>query len=295
VVLGQIGRDLVLQVEDWPDAGGAANVRSRRELLGGKGANQAVGFAQAHVPVAVCGVVGADPVGEWLLAQAARDGIDTGCVLRRGTSALLVDITDGRGTRRLFEHVPDEALLRPGDVATHADLAARLAAADTVCLQAQQPGRALRAALRHVTGARVVVDGALVGEAAEPILNRADVVRLDVAEAAQLADRDLRDLDEVRGFAEQLLSRGPELVCIAVAQPEGDLVAWPGGQEFLGHDGPVVDPTGAGDAFVVGLVVALRDGASAPDAGRAGVAAAGRAVSALGGRPERATPHGAAG
>jgi ribokinase len=272
-------------VADWPDAGDAAEVRSRRELLGGKGANQAVGLAQRGVPVALCGVVGTDAVGAWLLEQATRDGIDTGCVLRRGSSALLVDITDGRGTRRLFEHVPEEALLRPGDVAANGELAGRLAAADTVCLQAQQPGRALRAALRHVTGARVVVDGALVGEAAEPVLNRSDVVRLDVAEAAQLADGELRDLDDVRGFAGQLLSRGPELVCIAVAQPAGDLVAWPGGEEFLGHDGPVVDPTGAGDAFVVGLVTALRDGAGAVEAGAAAVRAAGRAVQKIGGRP----------
>lgn len=286
MVLGQIGRDLVLEVAHWPGAGGAADVRSRRELLGGKGANQAVGLAQRGIRVALCGVVGADPVGAWLLEQAARDGIDTTCVVRRGSSALLVDITDGHGTRRLFEHVPDEALLQPGDVATSDDLAARLAAAEVVCLQAQQPGRALRAALLHVTGARVVVDGALVGEAAEMVLHRADVVRLDAAEATQLAAGELRDLADVRGFAAQLRARGPDVVCVATTRPGGDLVVWAGGEEFFAHDGRAVDPTGAGDAFVVGLVAAMRDGASVPDAGRAAVDSAGRAVLTVGGRPE---------
>jgi ribokinase len=42
VVLGQIARDLVLRVDEVPGPGESAPVRSRREMLGGKGANQAV-------------------------------------------------------------------------------------------------------------------------------------------------------------------------------------------------------------------------------------------------------------
>ena len=42
VVVGQVGRDLVLTVAELPAEGGSADVLERQELLGGKGANQAV-------------------------------------------------------------------------------------------------------------------------------------------------------------------------------------------------------------------------------------------------------------
>lgn len=39
VVVGQVGRDLVLRVPGIPDAMGSTDVQERREVLGGKGAN----------------------------------------------------------------------------------------------------------------------------------------------------------------------------------------------------------------------------------------------------------------
>jgi ribokinase len=156
VVLGQVGRDLVLRVAALPDAGSSATVGDRRELLGGKGANQAVALAQLGVPVALVGVVGDDRPGADALAQAAADGVDVSGVVRRpgAATALLVDVVEDGGRRRLLEHVPVDVLLTPEDVAAAAD---RLGAARVVSLQLQQPGPALRAALdRAPEGALVV-------------------------------------------------------------------------------------------------------------------------------------------
>ena len=70
-------------MDDVPGPGGTAPVRERREMLGGKGANIAVGLAQLGAPVRLVGVVGADDVGERLIARAAADGIATESVVRR--------------------------------------------------------------------------------------------------------------------------------------------------------------------------------------------------------------------
>lgn len=107
VVIGQIGRDLVMRVDELPAAGGTASGGERREMMGGKGANQAVGRAQLGVPTALIGVVGEDIQGAALLRQATRDGIDVSCVARRGPTALLLDVVDGEATRLLVEDVPD--------------------------------------------------------------------------------------------------------------------------------------------------------------------------------------------
>ena len=70
VVVGQVARDLVLVVDEVPGPGGTVDVEQRRELLGSKEANIAVGLTQLGVPVAALGVVD-DLVGEELLATAA--------------------------------------------------------------------------------------------------------------------------------------------------------------------------------------------------------------------------------
>jgi ribokinase len=46
VLAGQLARDLVLVMEDVPEPGQSRPVRERREMLGGKGANQPVAVAQ---------------------------------------------------------------------------------------------------------------------------------------------------------------------------------------------------------------------------------------------------------
>jgi ribokinase len=305
VVLGQVGRDLVLRVVALPDAGGSAPVTGRRELLGGKGANQAVALAQLGVPVALVGVVGDDRAGEEALARAAGDGVDVSAVVRRRwtATALLVDVVEDGGRRRLLEDVPGPTLLTPEDVAAAGD---QIAAAQCVSLQLQQPGPAVRAALeRAPDGAVVVADGAPADRATrEAVLGRAEVVRVDAAEAALLLGREPAGVDDLREAAAELLTAGPRLVALG-AGPAGDLVAWRAGPRLgvaaeelevdpAWADGDVVvpllggepvDATGAGDAFVATLTAALLGGAGPEDAAWAAAAAACCSVAHAGGRP----------
>ena len=63
-------------------------------------------------------------------------------------------------------------------------------------------------------------------------------------------------------------------------------MVWKDGSElFEFADVEVADPTGAGDAFVAGLIAALRDGAGPRQAGRRAAAAATATVQHLGGCP----------
>ncbi|CCG05084.1 PfkB family carbohydrate kinase [Blastococcus saxobsidens] len=305
VVLGQIGRDLVLRVAELPAAGGSVAASERRELLGGKGANQAVALAQLGVPVVLVGVVGDDAPGRDVLAQAAADGIDvSGVVARPGTpTALLLDLVEDGGRRRLVEDVPPGALLTPADVAA---AGGTVAGCQVLSLQLQQPGAAVRAALERASRtALVVADGAPEDEATrDAVLGRADVIRADAAEIELLVGRRLSGPDDARDAAAQLLSAGPRMVALAVGEP-GDLVAWragpaPGAAAGAGEvdpawaDGEVlvprlggstVDPTGAGDAWVAGLVAALRGRGGPEEAAWLGAAAAASTVAHAGGRP----------
>ncbi|MCZ2848383.1 PfkB family carbohydrate kinase [Modestobacter sp. VKM Ac-2978] len=291
VVVGQVGRDLVLEVDRLPRGGRSADVRRRRELLGGKGANQAVAMAQLGWPVALVGVLGDDPPGDLVLAQAVGDGLWVSGVVRRGgaETALLVDLVEAGGTRRLLEDVPEPTLLTAADV----DAAARsFARASAVVLQLQQPGVAVRAALaRAPRDALTVADGAPPDpETREALLGQVRVLRADLVEAGLWVDGELDGLADVRAAARQLCAAGPRVVCLAAGE-DGDLTVWrePGGRvreelvPLLGQD--PVDPTGAGDSVVAAFTVALLRGADPGAAAWQAGAAAALTVGRLGGRP----------
>lgn len=286
-MLGQIARDLVLRVPEAPAAGASAAVRSRREMLGGKGANQAVGLAQLGVPVALVGVVGADRTGTDLVATADNDGIDVSAVVRRtGTpTALIVDVVDDQAHWHYLEHIPDEVLLAERDVFAASE---RIRAASMVVIQLQQPaGAALEAArLAHAAGSGVVLDGAPGDAAILPeLLREADVLRADAREAEQLAGRRIDSVDAAANAATGLLGESLSLVVLEVAG-EGDLFAWPDGYEFIPHlPSAVVDTTGAGDALVATLTRALARGVPVRVAARRAVAAAASTTEHAGGRP----------
>ena len=288
VVVGQVARDLVLAVDAVPEEGGSADVRERQELLGGKGANQAVACRQLGVPAHLVGVVGADAAGADVLAQAAADGIGVAGVVRRpgAPTALLVDVVGPPGVRRLLEDVDDRVLLAPQDVRASAEL---IRSADAVLVQLQQPAPAVSEALTaaRAGGALTVTDGAPAdGESRRRVLEAATVVRADAAETEALAGWPPGDVAETVRAARSLLEEGPRVVALA-APGEADVVAWPGGHVVLPHLGKhPVDPTGGGDAFVAALTVALLCGESPEEAGWWAAAAAAQVVGSTGGRPD---------
>jgi len=291
VVVGQLARDVVLLVDAMPEPGSAAAVRKRRETLGGKGANQAVAFAQLGLPVALVAVSGDDRVADGLLDRAHQDGIDLTHVFRRPgvETALVVEAVDAEGRWRYFEDLPPETKLTVPDVE---GAAGALRTADAVVVQLEQPAPVVLAAARlgREGDALVVVDGLPDAAGREELLHLVDVLRADNQEAALLVGADVGDVDALRSGGRELVEAGLRVVVLG-AGDAGNLLVHrtdAGGIEdelIPLTDEPVVDTTGAGDALVAGLTASLLRGDPAPVAARLGVLAAGATVTHQGGRP----------
>lgn len=286
VVFGQAARDLVLSVGELPGPGTSGAVRSRVEVLGGKGANQAVSFARLGFQAALVAVLGDDRVGDEMLAQARADGIDVSCVARRADTAtgLIVEVLDDQHRWRYLEDLREAVQLTWADVAEAGELLAR---AGSAVVQLQQPPAACLAAavLAREAGCRVVLDGAPRPEHRKELLEHAHVLRADGHEAELLTGHRIADLDDAVRAAGELLSTGPQLVALAV-EGAGNLFAWPRGYVFFPlDDAETADTTGAGDAFVAALTTALMLGEPPQEAGRWAVAASALAVEHVGGRP----------
>jgi ribokinase len=287
VVIGQIARDLAVRVDRIPDAGGTVDIEQRRELLGGKGANIAVGLAQLGIPVCLLGVVGDDPVGAQLVEQCARDDIDTDPVVRRAgaDSALMIDLVTADGRWRYLESVPEGTLLTKTDVEAQAE---RLARTDTLVIQLQQPVEAALTAIELAgSSCRVILDGSPPGggQDRDRLLRAATVLRCDGREAELIAGRPVRDAVAGRAVARELLDTGPALVVLAIGD-DGNLGVWSEGEVLVPlADTEVVDSTGGGDAFVAALTWALSHDDDPARAIRLATAAAGMTVGHLAGRP----------
>ena len=91
-------------------------------------------------------VVGPDDAGMAVLNEAAVSGIDVDHVVQRGCIALLVSHVGGQAHPRLFEDVPESAVLTVEDIDR---AAAAIDRADTVSIRLQQPIEAVLAAARR--------------------------------------------------------------------------------------------------------------------------------------------------
>jgi ribokinase len=286
VFVGQIARDVVLRVDRLPEPGSSGPVTFHREILGGKGANQAVAFAQLGGRPRLVGVVGDDTAGVELLRQADADGVDVDAVVRRAgaSSATIVEILEPEGRWRYLEDISDDMLLTPDDVERVGET---FATASAAVLQLQQPVDAVVAAARiaRESNAMVVLDGAPPAHSRERALELCDVLRADTHEASLLAGEEIRDGAMALRAARDIRRRGPRVVMLG-AGGDGDAVSWPDGEAVFPHSATgAIDTTGAGDALIATLTSHLLRGASPKDAAESAVEAAGVAVRHVGGRP----------
>ncbi len=288
VVLGDVMTDVVARVDRplAPASDTPAEIRMRR---GGSAANTAAWLAHLGVPVTFVGCVGDDPSGAQAAAALEAVGVRTALHVLPGvpTGACVV-LIDAAGERTMLPdaganallpagalpegahlHVSGYSLLRPGSrEAAHGAL---LAARDAGMTTSVDPASAAPLAEAGGAAFRDLVRGATT-----------IVVTPDEAEVLTGArDPDAVVLDLLRDHAEVVLKLGSRGARWASA--EGGHAAVPAALP----EGPVVDHTGAGDAFTAAWLAARRAGRVPEDALRAACALAARVVTREGARPDR--------
>ncbi|MDS4040987.1 MAG: carbohydrate kinase family protein [Candidatus Competibacter sp.] len=248
VVIGAVARDEVALLAEPLRPGAHLNGVMPGARLGGGGANTAVALAAAGHAVTLLAAVGQDAAGDVLLAELATAGVDIAQIARldRPTTRSLVLVDPGgertvvNVTRCEEDAPPDRLLDLPAEAiyvrSRRRDLAPLLAAkAATALVVAHLPPVEPGSQPAHI----------LVASASDLV---PDVCREPWALGREVAGEILRWVVITAGAAgARACSQGERLEASAApAQP--------------------VDTTGAGDAFVAGLLHALLDGRLMPDA-----------------------------
>lgn len=279
LVFGSINLDLVARVHRLPRPGETVVGDSFAASPGGKGANQALAAHRAGAAVALAGAVGDDPFAAQALAGLAQAGIDLRAVrtVAAPTGIALIEV-DATGQNCITIVAGANARADPDAVT-----AAQLAPVTTLLLQLEVPLEAIVSLVTRAraAGARIILNAAPARALPMQLLSALDVLVVNEIEAATLAGAlNLHAMPEA--FAPTVLRRfGCATVVTLGAQ--GALAATEGRIVRLAAPSvPVVDTTGAGDAFTGALAAAIDRGLLWPRALAEGVAAGSLACAAAG-------------
>ncbi len=280
VVVGSFAVGLTMKTDRFPSSGETVLGSGYRTDHGGKGSNQAVGCARLGAKVTFVARIGKDPFGEMALVLYKAEGVDITWVKPSaerltGVSFILVKPESGENCIVLDPGAND--LLSGEDVAASE---AALASAQVVLTQLEIPAHAAGAAmaLGRAHGAITILNPAPARPLHPEVLENVDILTPNEAEAKVLLGYQPEAEISPLELARELLQRGPRNVVVTLGE-QGALIATPTLEKRVAPiKVPIVDTTGAGDAFNAGLAVALTYGADLEVAVNLAVIAGGLAV-----------------
>jgi ribokinase len=255
---------------------------------GGKGSNQAVAAARAGAEVQMLSRLGDDAFGRLARDTWAADGIDASlvenCATPTGAAAILID--EAKGENAIIV-VPGACFtLTPQDVEAAGDA---IRAAGVLLTQLELPLETVECGMRvaREAGVMTILNPAPAQALSDAMLGLADFLIPNESEAALLTGLPVESAAQAESAARVLLGRGAR--CVIVTQgAQGALVCAEGAEAVLVSSfsaGPVLETTGAGDAFCGGFAAALSEGRTVLEAARFGCATAGISVTCAGTAP----------
>lgn len=287
VVLGSYVADVAFRTEKLP-AWGETYMGTEFKLgPGGKGSNQAVAAARAGAKTSFISKVGNDLFGEMARRIYREEGIDTSHLLETasatGAAAIIVDAKKGENAiivvpGACFEFTPEEV--------EHARPLIAGAKVFVAQLELSLPTVEYGLRMAHESGVETILNPAPGGKLPDSIFGYCDYLVPNETEAEILTGIQVVSLDDAERAADMLLERGVRNVVITLGS-KGALVKNMSMREHVPafDAGPVVETTGAGDAFCGGFAVARSEGKDMVQAARFGCAVAGVSVTRRGTAP----------
>ena len=253
-VVGSVNMDLVLQADRLPVSGESRLGNSYTFALGGKGANQAVAAARQGADVQFAGAVGDDLYGRELRGSLVREKIGTDRLLTSSeATGFAVIMLEGADNRILVFAGANHAIT-PEDV-----LPALEERPDAVLLQLEIPFEVVCAVCHAADrlGIPAVVDLGPAIRADFSRLGRVEILSPNRTELESATGMPAETDEELPSALQKLYETVP---CRYIVLKDGSsgAVLYDGAEltRFPTYDvSPIVDTTGAGDAFTAALTL----------------------------------------
>jgi ribokinase len=286
-ILGVFVADLAFRAGRMPGIGETILGSGFKMGPGGKGSNQAVAAARIGADVTFISKIGRDAFGAIALDTWNKEGITAKVVemADQPTGAAFIYVNDATGDNAIIIVPGAAGTISAQDVEAAGNVIRRSAVFMT---QLEQPIEAARRGLEIAKEAGVVTifNPAPAAELDDTIYRLCDYVTPNESEASLLTGVQVTNVEDARKAGDILLAKGVGAALITLGEA-GALLHTKTGSTLVPafKAGPVMETTGAGDAFNGGLAAALARGADAYEAARFGCAVAGISVTRAGTAP----------
>ena len=292
VILGVFVADTAYRADRQPRMGETILGNSFALGPGGKGSNQAVAAARAGGKVHFISRLGRDTFGDLALETWKNAGVIPKVTHHEeATGAAYIFIEEQSGDNAIIISPGVAATISPEDLDRQVDV---VSSAAVFVTQLEQP---IDAAMRGLSlakegGAKTILNPAPAADLPAAIFPLCDVVTPNESEAEGITGIPVTDIASAKKAVAAFLDLGAGTAIITLGE-NGALLGQASGCVHIPafSAGPVIETTGAGDAFNGALAVALAEGASLEQATRFGCATAAISVTRSGtapSMPERA-------
>lgn len=287
VVLGVFVADTSYRADRAPRMGETIMGNSFALGPGGKGSNQAVAAARVGARVHFISRLGRDPFADMALSTWAKAGVIPEVTQHDDsyTGAAYIFVEEASGDNAIIVCPGVAGTISASDIDAHADL---IGGAAVFMTQLEQPMMAAHHGLEIARqgGAVTILNPAPAADLPVGMLGLCDYLTPNESEAEALSGISVASVAEATRAAEALMLAGVGAVIITLGE-----------NGALYHDGsatvhvpafdagPVVETTGAGDAFNGGFAAGLARGMAPLDAVRFGCATAAISVTRAGTAP----------
>lgn len=256
---------------------------------GGGAHNTAVGLARLGCSASYCGVIGDDPWGESILDNCAKEHVDTAhvTVVENEPSDFSIILTARNGERVILKHPGTSRHLQDATFAREAAAEVDWLYLNSIQEEACQIEDDIIRILINLPHARLTwnpggcqIEQGTRRRGIQELLRQTDLLILNKEESLAFTKE-----QDVLGAIKHLLHAGAKIVC--VTDGSNGVLASDGTDVYTCLPGacPVVDTTGAGDAFGTGATWALLNGKTLPIALRSGTINAMSVVGKVGAQP----------
>lgn len=293
VILGVFVADTAYRAGRQPLIGETLMGSSFKLGPGGKGSNQSVAAGKLGADVSFFTRLGKDPFADMARAAWREAGVKAAVIetAESYTGAAYIFVDEVSGDNAIIVCPGAALLISPADVEAQAELIRR---AGVFVTQLEQPTDAAVRALQIArdAGVTTILNPAPAPTSALPdeIFPLCDYVTPNETEAREITGIKVDSVEGARRAADALLAKGVGTAVVTLGE-RGALLHGKGVSELVPavKAGPVIETTGAGDAFNGGFATALARGDKPLDAVKFACAVAGISVTRAGTAPSMPT------
>ena len=287
VILGVFMADTAYRAARQPRLGETILGQGFKLGPGGKGSNQAVAAGRLGADVSIITRLGVDAFAQMARTIWHESGVKPVVIEtpESYTGAAYIFIEAATGNNAIIISPGAAALLRPADIEAQAAL---IGGAGVFVTQLEQPlDTAIRGLeIARAAGVVTILNPAPAAHLPDHIFALCDYITPNETEAEDLTGVEVASLADARRAGDVLLNKGVGTALITLGE-KGALLHSHHESTLIPvvSAGPVVETTGAGDAFNGGFASALARGFTPAEAARFAAAVAGISVTRAGAAP----------